>query len=231
VATLISFLHLGNPSNAPKALNNVSGSWVSREILALGLYSVGLLAVVVAAWKNWNIENIRLLLVLGSVFGMAFLWMMIRIYMMPTIPAWNSWYTQLSFVSTTLCLGIFSFLFLHHLGFVNLENAVSHTLLVALMVVLFVEIVSGFFHQGQLKKMNTGIDDLKFDQGTFYKVFLSRMVLLILAFLVVFISAFKPGLFPGNGTHVLMYLLSAMVVVQEVLGRLLFYSTYFRTGV
>ena len=39
VATLISFLHLGKPSNAPRALNNLSGSWLSREILAIGVYS------------------------------------------------------------------------------------------------------------------------------------------------------------------------------------------------
>jgi anaerobic dimethyl sulfoxide reductase subunit C (anchor subunit) len=28
IATVSSFLHLGNPSNAPNALNNLSGSWL-----------------------------------------------------------------------------------------------------------------------------------------------------------------------------------------------------------
>ena len=52
VATVISFLHLGKPSNAPNALNNLSGSRLSREILALGAYSLSLLVVPVNRIQN-----------------------------------------------------------------------------------------------------------------------------------------------------------------------------------
>ena len=45
VATGISLMHLGNPKNAPRSLNNLAGSWVSREILALATYSVSLLLI------------------------------------------------------------------------------------------------------------------------------------------------------------------------------------------
>ncbi len=231
LATLISFLHLGKPSNAPKALNNLAGSWVSREILALGLYSVSLLIVFVSGWTSWNIEYWTYLLLPGSVFGVALLWMMIRIYMMPTIPAWNSWYTRLSFVSTTLCLGLLTFLLLQKIAYVNLESQLSQWIMVLLIMVLFIETVSGFFHQFRLEKMNTGIDELVFNQGTFYKVFLFRMVILIMAGTMMLIIILNPGLFPEYSHDIWVYPLAALVIAQELMGRLLFYSSYFRLGV
>jgi anaerobic dimethyl sulfoxide reductase subunit C (anchor subunit) len=78
-ATLVSFLHLGNPANAPNALNNLSGSWLSREILALGVYSVCLLTTLVLGWRGGNTEYSGYFLMLCSVVGLALLSMMIRL--------------------------------------------------------------------------------------------------------------------------------------------------------
>ena len=231
VATLISFLHLGKPSNAPRALNNLPGSWLSREILTIGVYSVSLLIVFVLGWKTGNIEYSKYFLVLSSVLGLALLWMMIRIYVMPTIPAWNSWYTPLSFISTALCLGLLTFLFLHHAGLVNIADQIIRNFAVSLIVILLIETASGFFHQSQLEKMNTGIENLVFNQGAFFKVFLFRMGILIIAFLAMSIIVYKPTLFPENCYSLCMYLLFVLVITQEFMGRLLFYSSYFRTGV
>ena len=71
VATVVSFLHLGKPSNAPNALNNLSGSWLSREILALGAYSLSLLVALVLGWKTGNTEYLKYTLVASSVIGLA----------------------------------------------------------------------------------------------------------------------------------------------------------------
>jgi len=231
VATLLSFLHLGNPTNAPNALNNLSGSWLSREILALSVYSLCLLVTFVLGWKTGNIEYLWYPLLLSSVAGIALLWMMIRIYVVATIPAWNSWYTPMSFVSTTLCLGLLTFLVLHHLGMVNIADQIINKIAVLLIVILFLETASGFSHQSQLKKMNTGIDALVFDQGEFYRVFLARMGILIITFLAMFIITLKPDLLAGSTQHVWMFTLFILIVVQELMGRLLFYSSYFRIGV
>jgi len=252
LATTISFLHLGNPSNAPRSMNNLAGSWVSREILALGVYSTSLLIVLVLAWTNWNVEYLEYLLVLSSVFGLVFLWMMTRIYVIPTIPPWNSWYTGLSFISTTVCLGLITILFLHYIlgcvncdeQFINDQNAGCVTcyarfiddqtgkyLTVSLMIILLIEIISGFYHQTQLGRMNTGIDDLVLNKGAFYQVFLIRMVMLILALLTLFVLLFKPGLLAEKDYFLWIYPLLVLLIAQELTGRLLFYSSYFRIGV
>ena len=54
---------------------------------------------------------------LSCLSGLALLWTMSRIYVMPTIPAWNSWHTPVSFVSTALGLGLLTLLV-----FLNVNN-------------------------------------------------------------------------------------------------------------
>lgn len=231
VATLVSFLHLGSPSNAPNALNNLSGSWLSREILAIGAYSLCLLAVFVLGWSTGNIVNYKYILLPGSVAGLALVWMMIRIYVMPTIPAWNTWYTPLSFVSTALCLGLLTVLFLQYIGHLTISQEITRLFLISLVVILFIELTAGFIHQFQLEEMDTGIDDLVFNKGMFYKVFIFRMALLVIAFLIIFVILFRPDFVPGFSNYFWAILLLVLVVTQEIMGRLLFYSSYFRIGV
>ena len=107
---------------------------------------------------------------------------MIRIYVVPTIPAWYSWYTPLSFASTAFCLGLLALLVFHDAGPANSDDQIIRKLMGFLMLFLFIETTSGFIHQIKLEKMNTGIDDLVFNQGPFYRVFLVRMGLLFITF-------------------------------------------------
>lgn len=241
LATCISLLHLGNPKNAPRSLNNLAGSWVSREILALAIYLVSLLIVFVLGWNDLGFESLRYLLMMSSVFGGLFLWMMIRIYMIPTIPPWNSWYTWLSYISTAICLGTMTMLLLHYSMFVRagcmtcyeqfIDDQATRMLMVSLSLVLLVEIFSGFFHQSRLVRMNTGIEAPVFDRGVFYLVFLSRMVMVALALLLLILLFLEPTRSAGDGSRVWVYLLTALTVVQALIGRLLFFSSYFRLGV
>ena len=231
IATISSFLHLGNPSNAPKALNNLSSSWLSREILAIGFFSASLVLILILGWKTGHAEYSKYLILLSSFTGMALLWMMIRIYVMPTIPAWNSWYTPVSFVSTALSLGLLTFLSLHASGVVNTSDQIVGYFWLVLIVILLIEIVSGFAHQSKLVKMDSGMDELVFDRGTFHQVFLLRMAILIFACLATTVLVLKPDLLPGNGSSLWVSLLFVTVIAQELMGRLLFYSSYFRIGV
>ena len=231
VATLVSFLHLGSPSNAPNALNNLSGSWLSREILTIGVYSLCLLTVFILGWSTGNFVNYKYILLPGSVAGLALVWMMIRIYVMPTIPAWNTWYTPFSFVATTLCLGLLTVLFLQYIGHLTISQQITRLFLISLVVILFIELTAGFIHQFKLEEMDTGIDDLVFNKGMFYRVFLVRMALLVIAFPIIFVILFQPDFLSGFGDYFWVILLLVLIITQEIMGRLLFYSSYFRIGV
>jgi len=231
IATTSSFLHLGNPANAPNALKNLSRSWLSREILAIGLFSLSLVFMLLSEWIAGQSEYLKFLMLVSSIFGLGLLWMMIRIYVMPTIPAWNSWYTPVSFVSTALSLGLLTFLSLHASTIVSTNDQIAGQFWNALVVVLLIEIVSGFAHQSNLVKIDSGIDELIFNSGTFHRIVLLRMAILTIACLVTIVFAFKPDLLPDNGNSFWISLLFLSVIVQELMGRLLFYSSYFRIGV
>lgn len=239
VATGLSFLHLGKKSNAPRSLNNLAGSWVSREILALGMYSFSLLAVFILGWNSWAFEVLSHLLLLSSIIGIVFLWTMTRIYVIPTIPPWNSWYTPLSFFSTAICLGLMTVLVVHYSVLARegcvvcyaqfLGDPTSRLLLVFLALTLFLEMVGGMVHQSRLAKMDTGIDRLSLGRGNYYRLFLTRMALVALSLLVMSMLLFRLNL---DSHHAwVYYLLPALVVAQALLGRLLFFSSYFRLGV
>lgn len=241
VATGISLMHLGNPKNAPRSLNNLAGSWVSREILALAVYTISLLAILVMAWNHWDLQYLKYALAASSAFGIIFLWMMTRIYVIPTIPPWNCWYTGLSFVSTAICLGLMISLLLYYAGQVEagcvvcyaqfMSDPTTRLLVLSLSLVLLLEIVSGFYHQSRLVKMNTGIEEIIFGRGTYFRIFLARMAMAILALLLLAVFLFKPIFLSGDAYQLWNALLLALVVIQALIGRLLFFSSYFRVGV
>jgi len=230
-ATLSSFLHLGNPANAPKALNNLSTSWLSREILAIGVFSVSLVVTVTLGWKTGNPGPLKYLMVLSSVGGMALLWTMTRVYIVPTIPAWNSWYTPVSFVSTALGLGLITLLFINAGESLNIADHIVRVFWIALITVVLIEIVSALIHQFKLATMDQGMVKLVFDKGSFYRVFLIRMTILIFVCQLAVILVIKPDLLPGNSNLSWLSLLFILTIAQELMGRLLFYSSYFRIGV
>jgi anaerobic dimethyl sulfoxide reductase subunit C (anchor subunit) len=185
----------------------------------------------ISGWITGLSEYLKFLILTGSVCGLALMWMMTRIYVMPTIPAWNSWYTPVSFVSTALSLGLLTFLSLHATGFVNTSDQIVGDFRIVLVVILVIEIISGIAHQSNLANMDSGIDELIFNTGTFHRVFLLRMTILTIAFLATIVFALKPNLLPGNSSSIWISLLFLSVILQELMGRLLFYSSYFRIGV
>ena len=230
-ATLSSFLHLGNPANAPKALNNLSGSWLSREILAIGIFTISLAITLVAGWISGDPGYLKYLMVLTSLSGLVLLVTMTRIYVMPTIPAWNSWHTPVSFVSTSLALGLLTLLLLNAGNSIDIANHILRIFWISLSTILLLEIGSGFVHQKKLAGMGPGMDTPVFEKGLFYRVFLFRMVILVLACLLSLVIAFKPDLLPLNSHVAWIALIFVLVAAQELMGRLLFYSSYFRLGV
>jgi DMSO reductase iron-sulfur subunit len=102
----ISTAHLGKPWRCYRALNNLRYSWVSREILALGLFFGGLALYTVLTiaefsgpWIHWSLGFAVGCLGLTSIFTMS------KIYMIPARPFWNHPHTWISFYASALVLG------------------------------------------------------------------------------------------------------------------------------
>jgi len=107
VAMLASFFHLSAPLASVYALSNLKHSWLSREILMVSIFT-GLLAI--TAIQIWHPGKVVLkspwLLLLTTVAGWLLIYTMARIYMLPTVPAWNTPHTLIRFFTGGFITGI-----------------------------------------------------------------------------------------------------------------------------
>lgn len=106
LSMLMTVFHLGNPLNAPNAILHWQTSWLSREIwFVSGFTGLGFVFFVLQ-WHRWLSVRLRTIFaVFTAAFGLLFVWVMANVYLIPTIPAWNSWTTIAQFYATTFVLG------------------------------------------------------------------------------------------------------------------------------
>ena len=108
VGALASLEHLSDPTVSFYTITNVGTSWLSREILFVGLFGAGLLLwlITLNAWARR----------LAAILGLAFVYVMSRVYTIPTVPFWNSLFTYWLFLATSLLLGSSLLLFMDALA-------------------------------------------------------------------------------------------------------------------
>ena len=101
-----SFLHLGRPSNAWRALRNLRASWLSREILFASAFTAALGASALLPLLGLASPFLRGFAEgLAAVFGLALLYAMTMAYRLRTVPAWDRATTNAAFLASTLGLG------------------------------------------------------------------------------------------------------------------------------
>jgi len=99
LAVLVSFLHLGAKHNAWRTLGNLGKSWLSREILLLGIFSASCFFWLLfqSFWLGW----------LTSFLGFGLIYSMSNVYRLRSVSAWNSARTLVSFILSAFLLGQF----------------------------------------------------------------------------------------------------------------------------
>ncbi len=102
----ISTAHLGKPWRCYRSLNNLRYSWVSREILAMGLFFGSLTLFTTLKfvgisdlWVHWGVGSTV------AMFGIASIFTMSKIYMISARPFWNHPHTWISFFASAFVLG------------------------------------------------------------------------------------------------------------------------------
>jgi DMSO reductase iron-sulfur subunit len=107
----ISFLHLGRPAYAWRALKMWRRSWLSREVLLFGLFFFALTVFTAATWlvaaQALPFESLILpaLKFLAPALGTAGILASARIYLVPARPAWNTPHTSIDFLLSSALLG------------------------------------------------------------------------------------------------------------------------------
>ena len=103
IGTLVSLGHLSDPVASVYTIFNAENSWLSREILFVGLFGLSLL-LWLAVQRHWTCW-------LSALLGLGLIYVMSRVYTIPTVPFWNSDVSFWVFFFSGLLLGSLVVLF------------------------------------------------------------------------------------------------------------------------
>lgn len=246
---IVSFLHLGNPINAPRAILNVGTSWLSREILFGVLFAGAGFVFAAMQWRRWGSPRLRNIIALAAaVFGLGLVLSMAMVYYsLPAVPAWNNWATLVSFFATTLLLGavaisaafVGAYAYLHarkHEASAQQRQILAITLrwmaLVSL-VVLGVQLIVQPIYMGYLASSGPVAQQsaalLVDEHGLLFAL---RFVLLFLGagLFSFFIYKFARSAHNLRLLSTLAFAAFALVLAGELIGRYLFYASFARIG-
>jgi anaerobic dimethyl sulfoxide reductase subunit C len=233
VALIISFLHLASPLHAVYATSNTGSSWLSREILLALMYFFTLLVCFTSIKYNVPHSSMFGYFFLASLFvGTMMVWSMAQVYMIPTVPLWNSPATPVAFFNTAIMLG--SGLLLVILTSYNIRvNAVPD--IKQFQTALFYLVAASTF----IYLLNTLLlqPDITSVAGGFrapsIPVFwgLTQKLLMAIGFgLLVYWYATQSAI-AITDKHWLLFFAVALLLLAELAGRYIFYASYYRVGI
>ncbi|MBS3944491.1 MAG: dimethyl sulfoxide reductase anchor subunit [Melioribacter sp.] len=247
LAVMASLFHLGSPQKAINALNNLESSYLSREILSLIIYILfGGVFLIIYIKYNTKILLIFFLALITILFGFRTIYYMSSIYMLETVPVWNSLFTPLSFYLSVLLLGS-SLIFYSLIRIINRNNLLTapdestgkklsftlHFLLITTNLLVLLNLTLFFI---QIVYLSTGDEtlrasyDLLVKENLFFVI--SKIILLVtaIAFSFSLIKKFRieKVLLSLNRYSTFYFVL---IILIELIGRYLFYASYHRIGV
>jgi anaerobic dimethyl sulfoxide reductase subunit C (anchor subunit) len=250
LSIIASILHLGNVSNAYRAVANIASSWLSREIFFVLLFAVLAGIFGLLQWRKIGPVSLRMVIaVLAALAGIALIWSMSSIYLLATQPAWNIWATPVNFALTTLLLGILAMGAAYVANYAYLQRTnpdcaetqceiLRNTLrgfAIAIVVLLGVELVVAPLHIAYLAvgASPTAIASVEALLGDFPIILALRLALAFVGAGVLGVFLYRNAMSPGHEKALanLSYAAFGFVFVAEILGRYLFYATQVSIGI
>lgn len=213
VALLASLFHLGHPIHAYKALLNVGESWLSREIVFFGLF-FGVTAIYALLWRTEDTKKRDLIGWVAAISGLLGVFASAMIYMIPSMPAWDSIFTLLFFMLTPAVVGpLFVAMFLTMKKEVTFNF--SKIAVVAILVSLATLVIYLFtLSSGLAEAAATG------------EVLMASMLFWVrIATLVIGLGIVGFGLTKKDLNYSYYGALFALLIIGEFIGRALFYTT------
>lgn len=212
LGVLFSFLHLSDPFISFYSITNIGSSWLSREILFVGLFGISTLVF-------FFVRN-RAVNVLAALFGLGLLYVMSRVYINPPVLFWSSYLTLAVFVSSALLLGSATLLLVGvWRGTQDQRIAALCTNWLPLVVVL----AAGLRLVAGVLQLING-----FDAPIRLNLLLAHIIGISLGLLVLFMAMQKRN---GGGLYSPAYaglVLLAVILfwVAEICGRIMFYEAF-----
>lgn len=237
--TVIAASHLGQKLKLYRVIYNLESSSLSREMLLGGLFggAVALLTLLVFVWPAGGILH-TLTAYVGLLLGISLVAVIARVYLIRTVPAWNTPITPISFFLAALLLGGSAGLFLWVALNIQLNARIDTALPVAqalgvlLVILITVQLVLFLLHLVNLQgRGRAALASLHTVTVTKRPIFILRIALPLLAqgLLLLVVSGFV-----ASGTPGALLVVSGVALLLiwggELFGRYLFYESHQRIG-
>ncbi|PML53698.1 dimethyl sulfoxide reductase anchor subunit family protein [Vibrio lentus] len=223
---MFSTTHLGSPLRAFNAFNQLGSAWLSNEVFfGAAFFAVGGLQWLLSVIKKGGVAIQKALMVGAMVLGVIFMYAMINVYMINTVPTWDNIYTPLSFIMTMVVGGLllsqFVIVFANDSRFTVDRNI---TMLAVIAVAISLIVTVGKLNligdiQTSVAKASELVDGL----GSYVIL----QVALLMASLLVWIL---PMLNKAKVNPVNLGLALVLFLASELIGRGLFYSLHMTSG-
>ncbi|MFS1862789.1 dimethyl sulfoxide reductase anchor subunit family protein [Vibrio lentus] len=223
---MFSTTHLGSPLRAFNAFNQLGSAWLSNEVFfGAAFFAVGGLQWLLSVLKKGGVAIQKALMVGAMVLGVIFMYAMINVYMINTVPTWDNTYTPLSFIMTMVVGGLllsqFVIVFANDSRFTVDRNI---TMLAVIAVAISLIVTVGKLNligdiQTSVAKASELVDGL----GSYVIL----QVALLMASLLVWIL---PMLNKAKVNPVNLGLALVLFLASELIGRGLFYSLHMTSG-
>lgn len=99
-----ALVHLAKPRLAANALRNLAASWLSREVLLVQAFAGAVALLILISLLDAS-SGLVILEAAACLLGGAALFAMTRVYLLKTVPVWNSSATLLEFAGSAMLLG------------------------------------------------------------------------------------------------------------------------------
>jgi len=215
-AAVVSLGHLGRMPRAPRSLANLGASWLSREIAALVLFLIAAAALAFGELRDVEASIRAALAGLTTAAGGIFVYTMARLYMLKTVPEWNTAATPAAFFSSAAVLGAVLASVVLRTGHPRFRTQLPVVAL-TVMGLVYLEMFLFTPRFGLLARKEAS-PAFKPDPRL-PSIFAVRMLLFALAILVWGISILKP-----EAAGPAAWAALALLLGSEILGRRLFYS-------
>lgn len=244
IAAVISFFHLGSPLKAFYSILNIADSWISREIAFLLLFILASMFLTLLYYRKINPIHLKCIMGWGIVLiGVLLLIAMSKIYMLPTIPSWNSLTTPLTVFSTTFILGMlitFSFqyyqlLILSKNKLVKRDETFTRKFLKFVvmtgLLVMTIEIAINIWQAVNYVNVMTAVTGDEFTTANGMIWYLRLKIIFTFTGILILVHAYNKGIKRKmKSVDKWIYVGILLLFMSEFLGRAFFYSTYFQNG-
>ncbi len=226
VGFLFSITHLGSPLRAFNAFNKLGSAWLSNEVFfGAAFFAVGGLQWLLSVLKIGGLGLQKILMIAAMILGCIFMYSMVNVYMINTVPTWFNVYTPLSFIMTMVVGG----LLLAQLVIVIARDSrftVDRNIIMLAVVAVAISLVVTVGKMNLVGDIQSSIvkaSELVDGLGSY----ISLQVVLLVAGLLIWVLPMvnKSSVNPINLAVALV-----LVLASELVGRGLFYSLHMTVG-